>query len=125
VTVARLLRADALEAANVARFGQEALHHVAENPGTHLLVDMEPVQYLSSAALSELLVLHRKCREKKGDLKLCGMNNDVLKVFQITQLDRIFEIYDSPAPLSVKLYNRSLDERLTAKPGGQSPGQGG
>jgi anti-anti-sigma factor len=110
VTVARVNRADAMEAANVARFGEESLAYVAQNPGCRILLDFESVEYLSSAALSEILVLHRKCHETGGDIRLCGMNNDVLKVFKITQLDRIVEVYDSPASLAVKLFSRSLEE---------------
>jgi anti-sigma B factor antagonist len=108
VTLAKVVHDDALEASNVAKFGQEALEYVMANQGCHLLLNLESVEYLSSAALSEILVLHRKCRESGGDIRLCGMSNDVLKVFKITQLDRIVEVYDSPAPLAAKLYNRTL-----------------
>lgn len=110
VTILRVTHANAMEATNVARFGEDALEYVRTNPGCRLLLDFESVEYLSSAALSEILVLHRKCREKAGDLRLCGMNNDVLKVFKITQLDRIVEVYDSPAPLAVQFFQRALAE---------------
>ncbi len=110
VTITRVTRPDAMEAANVARFGEEALDYVRNHPGCQLLLDFGTVEYLSSAALSEILVLHRKCRETGGDIRLCGMTNDVLKVFKITQLDRIVEVYDSPAPLALKLFNRTLEE---------------
>jgi len=116
VTIARVTRVDAMEAANVARFGEEALEYVRQHPGVHLLLDFDNVEYLSSAALSEILVLHRKCHESNGDIRLCGMNNDVLKVFKITQLDRIIEVYDSPAPLAVTLYNRTLEESADSTP---------
>lgn len=115
VTVARVERADALEAANVARFGEDALEYVRLHPGSQLLLDFGNVEYLSSAALSEILVLHRKCRESGGDIRLCGMNNDVIKVFKITKLDRIVEVYDSPAELAAKLYNRVLEESASSK----------
>ncbi len=110
VTITRVTQPDAMEAANVARFGAEALEYVRIHPGCRLLLDFENVEYLSSAALSEILVLHRKCRETGGDIRLCGMNNDVLKVFKITQLDRIVEVYDSPATLAAQLYGRTLSE---------------
>jgi anti-sigma B factor antagonist len=127
VTLARVLKDDALEAANVAKFGQEALEYVMANPACHLLLDLEAVEYLSSAALSEILVLHRKCHESGGDIRLCGMSNDVLKVFKITQLDRIVEVYDSPAPLAAKLYNRTLAGAggSPAKPTGKEGTLGG
>lgn len=114
VTLVRITSPDALEAANVAKFGEDTLEYVRSNPGSRLLVDFCNVAYLSSAALSEILVLHRKCRETGGDIRLCGMSNDVIKVFQITKLDRIVEVYDSPASLAVQLYNRTLAETASS-----------
>jgi anti-sigma B factor antagonist len=110
VTIVRANESDALEAANVAKFGEDTLEYVRNHPGANLLVDFGNVEYLSSAALSEILVLHRKCRETDGDIRLCGMSNDVIKVFKITKLDRIVEVYDGPVSLAVQLYKRTLEE---------------
>jgi len=68
------------------------------------------VKYLSSAALSKLIGLQKEIQGGGGDIRLCGMSSDVLKVFEITQLHKVFEIYDSPAELATKMYARSRGE---------------
>ena len=55
-----------------------------------LVVDLSKVQHLSSSALGVLIPLHEKTQKLKGQLVLCGVNPNIMKVFKITRLDKIF-----------------------------------
>ena len=60
-----------------------------------LVLDMAKVQYLSSSALGVLIPLNEKVLKLKGGLFLCGVNPEIMKVFKITNLDRLFEFFDT------------------------------
>lgn len=66
----------------------------AEKAGADILLDLSPVEFLSSAALGMLGMIHRKVWAAKGRLKLCGIRPEVLQVFKVTKLDSLFDIHD-------------------------------
>ncbi len=108
ITVGRVQTASVLDAMNVARFGAEVLACIQRKPGLHLLLDFEKVDYLSSAVLTELLRVNEAVKAAKGTLRLCGLNKDIQKVFEITNLDKMFTIYRG-GDEALTRYLRSLD----------------
>lgn len=96
-----------LDALNVTQFGNEVLSHIHGRPGINLLLDFERVNYLSSAVLTELLRINEAVQEAGGRLRLCALNQDIRKVFEITNLDRIFVIYGAPDEAEER-FRRSL-----------------
>lgn len=52
----------------------------------HVVIDMEPVTYISSAGIRPLLGLNRLVREREGRLVLCNLNEDVKDVLLTTRL---------------------------------------
>lgn len=107
ITVGRLQAASVLDAMNVARFAEEVLARIKTSPGLHLLLDFELVDYLSSAVLTELLRINEAVKAADGTFRLCGLNPDVQKVFEITNLNKIFVIYQGRD--AAAKYERSLD----------------
>lgn len=62
--------------------------------GERLFVfDFSNLQYISSAGLRVMLVAAKKLKATGGKLSLCGMNDNVLEVFQISGFTNIFSIY--------------------------------
>ena len=57
-----------------------------------LLIDLEGVRMLSSAAIGLLGRIHRQAWGAKGRLKLCGIGPAVMQVFKVTRLDSVFDI---------------------------------
>ena len=47
---------------------------------------------MSSSALGMLITLHKRIRERGGELRLCGIQPAILEVFVITRLNEIFQI---------------------------------
>ena len=52
----------------------------------HVVVDFQPVTYLSSASFRPLLSLLREVRAQQGRLVLCNLQADVHEVFSVTRL---------------------------------------
>jgi anti-anti-sigma factor len=57
-----------------------------------LVLDFSNVQSLSSAMLGLLLTIHKRMREQSGDMELWNLNQNIQKVFEITQLTKVFNI---------------------------------
>lgn len=108
ITVARITAASVLDAVNVSQLGADVLAYVKEHPKVKLLLDFDQVDYLSSAVLTELLRINKAVAESKGHFRLCSLNRDIRKVFEITNLDNLFTIY-ADCPGGVAKFKRSLD----------------
>lgn len=61
-----------------------------------LITDFSHCQFIDSTGLGVLVSVYKKFTEQGGSLKLCCINDsNVLKIFQLTRLDKVFSIYDS------------------------------
>jgi anti-sigma B factor antagonist len=58
------------------------------------IVDVSSVSFIDSMGLGAMISLLRKTREKGGDVKLCGINKEIKEIFEITRLNKLFEVYE-------------------------------
>ena len=74
---------------------QESIMSVIESAsgGIKLILDFSNVQFLSSAVLGLLIRISKTVYERDGQLKLCSINPKIYKIFKITRLTKIFDIY--------------------------------
>jgi anti-sigma B factor antagonist len=86
-----------LDEANIADIGNTlgALIEEAENP--KVLLDFATVDHLSSAALGMLINANNKIRERSGQLRLTNIKPQILEVFVITKLNKLFRIFPGRA----------------------------
>jgi anti-sigma B factor antagonist len=61
------------------------------------LIDFTNTGYIDSSGLGVLVSLSRKIREGDGELRIAGLNEDLRTLFELTKLDSLFNIADSPA----------------------------
>ena len=64
---------------------------VMENP--KIIVNLAGVHFIDSTALSTLVRGLKHCREKNGDLHLCNLQQPVRVIFELTRLDKAFDIF--------------------------------
>ena len=80
---------------------QELNQLLGKASGPDLLLDFANVEFMSSAMLGLLGQLHRKIAAGHGRLKMCGIRPEILQVFKITSLDKLFSIHkDAPTALA-------------------------
>ena len=65
---------------------------INENGSGELTLNFCHVQFMSSSVLGLLVKIHKKVCELGGHLKLINVNPNIYKVFEITQLTKIFDI---------------------------------
>lgn len=60
-----------------------------------IILQMEKASFVDSSGLGALVRLVTAARAKSGDLKLCGLQEQVRKALQVTNMLSLFETYDS------------------------------
>jgi len=72
----------------------EHLNEAIESGQTAVVLDMTGVEFIDSTGLSVLLNGMRLITQRRGRLALVCTNPTVLRLFQITNLDTTFDIFD-------------------------------
>lgn len=62
-----------------------------------LVVDLTEVEFCDSSGLSALLIAERQMRGHGGKVSLVGVHKKVMALLKISQLDRVFQIFDTVA----------------------------
>ena len=60
-----------------------------------VVFDLENLECLSSSGLRVFISLIKKLKERGGRVVFCSLSRGVQNVIKMTQLDDVFEIYDS------------------------------
>jgi anti-sigma B factor antagonist len=92
VTVVELADRKILDELNISHIGERLQGLVAKAASPKFVLDFSNVAHMSSSALGMLITLHKRVREKKGQLRLCGIQPQIYEVFVITRLNEIFDI---------------------------------
>ena len=90
VTIVNFLDASILDTAQIEQMASELYDYVENRGRRRLILDFTKVQFLSSSALGMLINLHKKALAAKGSLVLCGIRKELMKVFEITSLAKVF-----------------------------------
>jgi anti-sigma B factor antagonist len=61
-----------------------------------LLIDFSRTGYIDSSGLGALVSISKKVREAGGELRLSGLNEDLRSLFELTKLDTLFAIAETP-----------------------------
>jgi anti-sigma B factor antagonist len=61
-----------------------------------LLIDFSRTGYIDSSGLGALVSISKRVREAGGELRLAGLNDDLRSLFELTKLDTLFAITETP-----------------------------
>lgn len=76
---------------------KESLEPVIEkNENKKLILNFVNVKFMTSALLGLLVRIHKKVRELNGRLQLSNLDPNLHKIFEITQLTKVFDIRTAP-----------------------------
>lgn len=74
---------------------RDRLLEVVESGARTVVVDLTDVGFMDSSGLGALVVAYKELRERDGWLGLAGVRPPVRKVFSITSVDRVIELFDT------------------------------
>ena len=72
---------------------KETINELIEKGHYHLVINLEGVRYIDSTGLGVLIGALKKVREHSGRILLVCTNPQIKKIFNITGLVKIFEIF--------------------------------
>jgi anti-sigma B factor antagonist len=79
---------------NRQEFKQQLVDRI-EGGARRLVIDFARAAYVDSSGLGVLVSLAKRVREAGGELRLCGLNEDLRVLFELTRLETLFRIVDS------------------------------
>jgi anti-anti-sigma factor len=92
VTIVTFEDENILEEQQIHRLERALLPIVRENEQKRLVLNFQNVKFMSSSFLGLLVKIHKRVVEVDGHLQLFNLDPKIHKVFEITQLVKIFDI---------------------------------
>jgi anti-sigma B factor antagonist len=71
---------------------REEIYGMIDMGSKHLVMNFHHCEFIDSTGLGVLVGLYKKCMDNGGSLKIVGVGGNVKKVFQLTRLDKVFDI---------------------------------
>lgn len=71
----------------------ECLERATAAPPAHIVVNMAAVPFVDSTGLATLVQGLKRARRWGGELHLCGLQQPVYMLFELTRLDKAFNIF--------------------------------
>lgn len=59
-----------------------------------ILIDLKDIAFIDSSGLGTLVVILKKIRGMSRKLCICSVNDQVRMLFELTSMDRVFEVYE-------------------------------
>ena len=81
--------------ARVAADLKEGLNGKIDEGSSWLLINLTDVPYMDSAGLGVLVSGLKNTNRKSGDLRVYGLQPDVKNIFELTRLNKVFQIFDN------------------------------
>src|SRR5918997_5250304 len=75
---------------------KELIQGALDSGERRLLVDFSRTGYIDSSGLGALVSISKRIRETGGELRLAGLNDDLRSLFELTKLDTLFTIAETP-----------------------------
>ena len=95
VTIVNFEDSSILDTLQIEKIGEVLYDLVDQRNQKKLVLDFSKVKFLSSSALGVLITLRSKSAAIKGKLAICGLRDELRKVFSISRLDKLFDFYDN------------------------------
>ena len=94
VLIVNFTDAKILDEARIQQIGTELMEmNAAASQTKKMLLNFQGVQFMSSAMIGKLVLLNKKSKGAEVELKFCDISPNVMEVFKITRLNKVFKIY--------------------------------
>ena len=72
---------------------QKDVDGMLANGTTSVVMDLSDVNFVDSSALAVMVRTMKHCRERGGELILCGLRQPVSTIFELTRMDQAIRIF--------------------------------
>jgi len=74
---------------------KEEIHGLVEGGYKNVILDMSGVPWINSTGLGILITGYHSIKAAEGTMKICSVKERVLSIFYISQLENIFDVYET------------------------------
>lgn len=71
------------------------LSSVIDTQSSRIVLNCEKLEYISSAGIGVLAGAAKRCRDSKGDLRMCNVTEKVKKIVSLVGLHAMLKVYDN------------------------------
>ena len=82
-----------LDAKSASALKEKMNEKIAEGK-TWILINLTDVPYMDSAGLGVLVSGLKNANRLQGDLRMWGLQDEVRSIFELTRLNKVFQIFD-------------------------------
>jgi len=83
-----------LDSQRIEQVGRELQEAVPQAVHKKILLNFRGVSFMSSAMITKLVMMNKVCKAQGVALKFCEVSPNVMEVFKITKLNKLFDIQD-------------------------------
>ena len=83
-----------LDSTKTTSFRQEIMEQVNTGAGV-IVIDLKDVTFMDSSGLGALVLALKTVRAAQARLVICSINEQINILFELTSMDRVFEIFPS------------------------------
>jgi anti-sigma B factor antagonist len=91
VTIVAFQDMSILDSVVVEEISQQLYGLVDQKALRKITLDFSNVRFMSSSMIGAIMALHRKAKAINGRIVLCGMHDDLMKVFKMLKLDKVLQ----------------------------------
>jgi anti-anti-sigma factor len=91
-----------LDGTKATEFRQEISDHISKGVQI-ILIDFKDVTFMDSSGLGALVLALKTVRAAKTKMFLCSINEQIKMLFELTSMDRVFEIYGTREDFEAKI----------------------
>lgn len=97
LALVRFLDRKIVDPTNIEEVGDELFQLVEKDKFKNVILNFDSVDFLGSAMLNKLIMMDKKVKGASGKLRLCCLKPEIMEVFTITKLNRVFVIKKTEA----------------------------
>lgn len=91
-----------LDSTQAPKFRQEISDYI-QNNAKIIIIDFQDVTFMDSSGLGALVMSFKTIRAAGSQLFLCSINDQIRMLFELTSMDRVFEIFPNREELEKKI----------------------
>lgn len=90
----------------VLEFRDDLIQCMTDEGYKEVLIDFSGITFMDSAGLGSLVLLLKMVRSHNGTMYLCNVNEQIQMLFELTNMDRVFEIFGTQTDFIEKKQNQ-------------------
>jgi anti-sigma B factor antagonist len=80
--------------------------HLLQEGHKHLVLNFTHVEMLDSFGIAVIVSILKSCQEAQGNLTLFGLNENCMRLIELTHMDRVLDVWSSESQAIAQVKSR-------------------